>query len=310
MVFKEKLIDIYQKCPLWLQDIFFKTARLAHIEPQHEFVRMVLDDWKGRQPEDPELAEALVYLKTTKCWTAFPGKYTEKYRALKINADKSEDGFPFVLVDRKKLYFPKRFGKAWSAGYFRALISEQDPDSPHRYFSDSFPPPGIHNHGDILLDIGAAEAIVSLQYIDQVKHVFIFECEEEWIEVLNKTFYLYKDKVTIVQKYVSDINGNNQIRLDDYIRNCRQIDGFNERFIVKMDIEGAEAKALRGCEELLRCKRSRFVVCTYHKPDDAQEFDHLFKEAGYQTEFSKNYMLYGGEGYGEPSFRKGVVRAW
>lgn len=117
-------------------------------------------------------------------------------------------------------------------------------------------------------------------------------------------------KVTIVQKYVSDVDVDDQIRLDSYIRNCREIDGFNERFIVKMDIEGAEAKALRGCEELLCCKRSRFVVCTYHKPGDAEEFNHLFKGMGYQTKFSKNYMLFGGEGYGKPSFRKGVIRAW
>lgn len=40
---------------------------------------------------------------------------------------------------------------------------------------------------------------------------------------------------------------------------------------VKMDIEGAELKALHGCEHLIRRFRPRLSICVYHCPDDIFE---------------------------------------
>ena len=303
------IISLYKKCPLWLQDIGLNVAYCMHLEPHHGYVKEVLDYWEDKDPEDPELAKALNYLQATKNWNFLPGEYEKKYRRLNVDVRKDTDGFPFVIADGKKLYFPKTFGVSWAVGYYRFLIREQDPESPHCYFADEFPPP-LPGSNAVLLDIGAAEAFLSLQYIDRIKHAFIFECNDEWIEALHKTFEPYQDKVTIVQKFVSNSNDNNCIRLDDFIRNSHEINGFNERFLVKMDVEGAESKALKGCMELIRNKHSRFAVCTYHKPNDAKEFDSLFTRMGYNTKFSKNYALYGGGEFGTPSFRKGIIRAW
>ena len=83
---------------------------------------------------------------------------------------------------------------------------EQDHRSPHRYFDH------IEEFKDkVLLDVGAAEGILSLMAIEQVKHVYLFECSEDWIDALNKTFEPWKDKVTIIKKFVSDKDDENNV---------------------------------------------------------------------------------------------------
>ena len=45
----------------------------------------------------------------------------------------------------------------------------------------------------------------------------------------------------------------------------------DEHLFIKMDIEGAERRALAGCEQLFRdCKKIDFAICTYHLHDDEE----------------------------------------
>lgn len=290
MSFEEKIIGLYKHLPVWTQDVVYRFAYLTHLEPHHEYVQIILDTWKDKEPNDPELIEALRYLEVTRSYRFIPYEFTKKYQKITTRA-KKYDGFPAILVDGKTLYFPKSFGCPWASGYYRCLMTELDNESPHRYFSKTFPEPF---ENEILLDVGAAEAVISLQYIEKVKHVFIFECDENWIEALHKTFEPYKDKVTIVNKYVSDKNEGNSINLDSFILNYYGENGFNEHFMAKVDIEGAEASMLRGCKRLIDNKNSRFAIATYHKSNDSTEFKQLFDEYGYKTELSPKYVLYGG----------------
>jgi FkbM family methyltransferase len=45
--------------------------------------------------------------------------------------------------------------------------------------------------------------------------------------------------------------------------------GLDRVDFIKLDVEGAERKAIEGAAETLRRFRPRMVVCTYHSPDDA-----------------------------------------
>lgn len=81
---------------------------------------------------------------------------------------------------------------------YRGLLIEQDKRSAHRYV-DSYE----ELKGKTLLDIGAAEAIFTLDTIEYMDHAYLFECDESWIEALEVTFAPYKEKITIVRKYVS-----------------------------------------------------------------------------------------------------------
>ena len=54
-----------------------------------------------------------------------------------------------------------------------------------------------------LLDVGAAEGFFALSVIEHVKEIILFECDVEWIKALEATFKPWKDKVFIINKYVS-----------------------------------------------------------------------------------------------------------
>ncbi len=69
---------------------------------------------------------------------------------------------------------------------------------------------------DILSDIGAAEGNFSLSVIDKVQHVYLFETDNDWIEALEKTFEPWKEKVSIIHKFVGNKDTDTCITLDSF----------------------------------------------------------------------------------------------
>lgn len=63
------------------------------------------------------------------------------------------------------------------------------------------------------------------------------------------------------------------IKLDDFIN----IKEENITFI-KMDIEGSEIEAIKGCENIISSQKPKLVICIYHKPDHLWEIPLLLKE--------------------------------
>lgn len=205
-------------------------------------------------------------------------------------------GLPYVIHSGKNLYFPKsnayRDKKVVESAY-KSLLIEQDISSPHRYVED------INRlKGKTLLDIGAAEAVFALDVIELVGHVYLFECDDVWIEALNATFAPWKNKVTIVHKYVSDSNDENTVTLDRFFE-----DKDKRNLFIKMDIEGYEQAALRGATNLLREAHDiDFSICTYHKKNDAVEIAGMLNSFGLEWEQTEGYL------YFEKDFRKGILR--
>jgi hypothetical protein len=174
-------------------------------------------------------------------------------------------------------------------------MTEQDPLSAHRYVT-SFG----ELDGKILLDIGAAEGIFALDTIDHVKKVYLFECDEQWIEPLKKTFQPWIDKVVFVHKYVGDKDNDRCISLDTFLA-----DKEHDHLYIKMDIEGAELSALQGAKKLLiNAKNISLSVCTYHRENDAIDISSFFKSIGYTCEFTKGFLFL------SPFMRKGICRGW
>jgi hypothetical protein len=122
---------------------------------------------------------------------------------------------------------------------------------------------------------------------------------------LEATFAPWKEKVVIVNKYVSDNDKKNNVTLDAFFRN-EKID------FIKADIEGAEPRLLAGAKAILsRQAPMKVVLCTYHKRDDAEALHQMLTEKGFHTEFSEGYMLFLYEmcdKFEPPYLRRGLIR--
>lgn len=223
-----------------------------------------------------------------------PGDFMLKYKSTHITVLRDvEKNMSYVMHNGRKLYFPNKYTEQALITLYRSLITEQDIESAHRY---------VVSYDELkdrtLLDIGSAEGIFSLDTIEYVKHVYLFECEEFWIDALNNTFEPWKDKVTIIRKYVGDKTEGNFTSIDDFIKD-KSIDNL----FLKMDIEGAEKSALKGATQTLQNgKNNRLAVCVYHRDEDPAFISGLMQSMNYKTQFTNGYI------YWANRLSKGVVR--
>ncbi|MCL2101495.1 MAG: FkbM family methyltransferase [Fibromonadales bacterium] len=231
----------------------------------------------------------------------FPYLWANEYKFENYLCEKDENGGLFFVEEQKiRLYFPKTYEEkelCQKSAAFAAM--EQDFFSPHRYVTKENKMWGTLERdeneipkessffvepGDIVADIGASHGNFSISVIENAKHIYLFEANEIWNEPLQKTFEKYKDKITIVNKYVSDINSENSVTLDAFFKD-------KEVNFIKVDIEGYEQQLLNGAKNILQKKNMKCSICTYHKPQDAKDFEKFFKELGYETHFTDGYMF-------------------
>lgn len=234
--------------------------------------------------------------------TTFPYPFSHNYSPEKIEvfADPSKE-LKYVIQDGKRLYFKKRWSKKRIQKAYADLLREQDPESPHRYLSDSFYP----ETDDIIADIGAAEGNFSLSVIEKVKKIYLIENDHEWIEALEATFAPWKEKVEIIGKYVSDIDDEKNIRLDSLMNSGKDIT------FLKIDVDGFEQKVLNGAMETISGNRNlKIALCTYHKNNDEKDFTLLLENNRFAVTPSKGYMIYYyDKKIQKPWLRRGLIRA-
>ena len=250
--------------------------------------------------DDAEMLEIKRYFINLK-FTIFPYEFNQKYYNLHINVFFDNEGsMNYVFYENKRLYFPDNYNRDAVERYFVSLLLEQDLNSPHRYETDQY----MVKEGDKIVDIGAAEGIWALNYVEIAKHIYIFECDKNWVKALQKTFEPWKEKVTIIGKYVSDRNDAENITLDECLNNA----SIN---FVKIDAEGMEMSILRGGKALFTNNQDiKLLVCTYHKQNDAIEIKDFLELLHYQTEYSKGYILFiYDELLNEPYARRCLLRA-
>ncbi len=219
-------------------------------------------------------------------------------------------GLPYIkfeTVDKKflNMYYPKNYkdfhvrdGKE----YVKNLLTEQLPTSPHLYVTDEHKV----NAGDVLIDAGVAEGNFALKYVDLCSKIYLFEPDEKWQEPLRQTFKDYRDKVEIIPRFVSDVTDEENITIDDALPDLR-----GENIFLKMDVEGAEPRALRGAKKILTSNKVRASVCTYHNADDLIKVKSILQNFGFKTSTSAGYMVffYNLNTFNTADFRKGVVYA-
>ena len=247
-----------------------------------------------------EQTEVLNHLKTH-CLSAFPYLFVGYHNQEDVQPFfDNERKMYYVLHEGKRLYFRKGFNVSTVQRYYNGLQIEQDVDSPHRYETETF----RVEQGDTVIDVGAAEGNFALSAVEKANKLYIFEVDEGWIEALEATFSPWKEKVVIVDKYVSDKTNDTCVSLDDYFGNTR-ID------LIKADIEGAEIQLIEGAKNILAREKPKLALCTYHRKNDADNLHLTLTKANYSVEFSKGYMifLWGEEPLSPPYLCRGLIRA-
>lgn len=247
-----------------------------------------------------EQKEVIGYLKKNKVGP-IPHYFINNYSVESVEVRKdSFNGLLYVMHKGYKLYFKRRWSVNRVKRAYVALLREQDFESPHRYLTSSF----TVGKGDVVADVGAAEGIFALEVLDQASHLYLFESDREWMEALKATFADWSEKVTIVEKFVSNCSSKSAITLDDFFAN-KKVD------FIKVDIEGAEHLLLAGARNLLnRDAAVKIAITTYHKPDDSKTIWAELDKYNYKQEFSKGYMLIlADKRLAPPYLRRGLIRA-
>lgn len=232
----------------------------------------------------------------------FPYEFSLKYKAADIEVFHDEKyKLNYVFHGGKKLYFKKNWSVESVKEKYSFLLNEQDPESAHQYLSAKF----TVEPDSVLVDAGVAEGIFVLPFIDKIKHAYLFETDDEWIEALNATFADYKEKVTIVHKYVANKDDEMNVKLDTYFKKDAKID------FIKIDVDGAEQELLNGAKEILSRKEPlKIAICTYHNQNDEKDFHSMLSQNNFKISTSDNYMLfYFDENFKEPYLRRGIIRA-
>lgn len=209
----------------------------------------------------------------------------------------SKTNLYYVMHCNKRLYFKRSINTEdkVKVAYYCASV-EQNKKSPHCYLINNF----TINRG-VVLDVGAAEGILCLESIEKVEKLYLFEVEQEWIEALEATYRPWKDKVVIINKYVSDIDSQDNVKLDTIIQD-------NIIELIKIDVEGVERKIFAGAKNLLS-RTEKIAVCTYHKYGDEGLLNNFLCDNNFKTHFSEGVVLFILSKLRPPYFRKCLIRA-
>jgi hypothetical protein len=246
-----------------------------------------------------EIKEVLTYLKSNPIAT-FPYSFTEKYNELEINVfEDSISNLKYVIHQNNSLYFKRSLSTESIKKMYRELLIEQDISSPHCYLNKEF----TVDYGDVVVDCGAAEGIFALSIIDLSSKVYIIESDPEWIEALNLTFFKWKEKVCIVNKFISNIDADKFITLDSYF-------GDKKISFLKIDVDGSENNLVQGAKNLFsKSENLKIALCTYHKLDDYNYFYNFFQDLKYDLVSSSGYMFFLIDRKQDPPyFRRGLLR--
>lgn len=248
----------------------------------------------------PELKEVYDFLRQRQIQT-YPYSFVDQYRTKDIVVYRDiRSGLKYVIHKGNKLYFKRSWCDDRIRRAYATLCCEQHPGSPHCYLSDDF----TLQPGDILADVGSAEGIFALNQIEKAAHIYLFETDSGWLEALDATFAPWSDKVTLINRYVSDRNSDTEVTLDCY---------FAQKPVnfIKADVEGAESALLFGGEEILcRPETRKLAITAYHRPNDATDLWQAVVQLGFTPRYTHGYMIFTGFGTPEPPYlRRGVIQA-
>lgn len=266
----------------------------------YNFTKNVLDYYNKNPKEVKEdMLEPLSRIRLKNKIRVFNYEFADNFKSdIDVEFDENTMLF-YAIYHGKRMYLSRKYDSIEKAHmYCIGLLMEQYPKSPHAYLNDKF----YVQKDSYVLDAGTAEGNFALSVIDQVSHIVMVEADEEWMEPLKHTFEPYKNKVTIINKYLTDNNNSKNITIDSIAKKM-QVD------FIKMDIEGAEPKALDGGVDFLSVRNNiKIAVCAYHNLNDQKLITEKLEKYGFKTHTSEGYMNFLWTESEPKLFVRGVVR--
>lgn len=270
---------------------------------RYDYPLKVLIRERYKDSTEAEIKETLEYISNNKM-SVFNQFIKDESTYDEVKWDKHNDlpYIDFMTVDGEKvpMYYPRNYEFIKKEGklYVLDLMLDQCAGSPHLYIKE--------NHkicdGDSIIDAGVCEGNFALKYVNIASHIYLFEMDPIWQEPLRYTFKNYENKITIVNKAVSDKTTKRTCKIDDIVMG-------EEINFIKMDVEGAELLAIRGAEQTFCRNDVKSSICCYHRRMDEKEIRLQLGKYGYKTSVSKGYMifLYSDDTWEEGDLRHGIV---
>lgn len=207
--------------------------------------------------------------------------------------------------------------KAWRGNFLNAFLLGQ-----YFYRQDDFTiMPTTGNH---VIDAGACFGDNTLAFaaaVGELGHVYSFDMLPPNLRILNQNlemnpdlakriemigFALSETANDLPEAHASASRGEGDIAPDTQIDSgtfpIRSIDNLVDEGrirqvdFIKMDIEGAELKALRGAEQTLRRFKPKLAISLYHKPEDFCDIPAWLNQLGLGYRFYLgHYTIHAGE---------------
>lgn len=214
---------------------------------------------------------------------------------LETNLEKYKNVYCHLEDDFSKQVYLARMKKIFLMSDISQIVSPGGEE----YFDKKV----ILSDEEVFVDCGGFNGDTALRFIEQCKgnyrNIIIFEpelCKKAEIEknlegnsyelycagVWSKSAKLYFDALETDASHVSEKDSGctvDVVALDEVIYDKKPT-------FIKMDIEGSEQEALKGCCKIIKEYKPKLAICIYHKPDDLFEIPSLIKE------MNPEYKLY------------------
>lgn len=152
------------------------------------------------------------------------------------------------------------------------------------YFIDEF---FEREDKEVFIDGGGYDGDTIEEFVEWTKNkynkIYTFEPQRDKAEIIRSKLWRYEGKVELFEKGLYDsemelsfCDGNEVLsgKIGEEGANSKiqtiDIDSVvNEKVtFIKMDIEGAELKALKGAAKTIQKDKPKLAICIYHKPED------------------------------------------
>lgn len=211
------------------------------------------------------------------------------------NIEAYRKAYQFMEDEFSRQVYLERMKKVFLLSDISQIVSPNEEE----YFDEKI----VLTEDEVFIDCGGFDGDSALRFIKQCggryRDIIIFEPEiskKAAIEksmgdnryqlyqlgVWSKSTKLYFNAMGTGSSHVSKERGKYMIEtaaLDEMVYDRKPT-------YIKMDVEGAEQEALKGCRKIIRTYKPKLAICIYHRPDDLYKIPIMIKE------MNPEYKLY------------------